>query len=197
MSSLHITGDELWSRMERSVEKVQQRLQRAASVLEAAGIPYAVVGGNAVRVWVAQVDETAVRATRDVDLLIRRTDLDRMIAAMQTAGFVYQQATGMTMFLESPGDKARDAVHVLFSGEMVRDGDPEGNPDVEPCVFSDNFRTLELETLVRMKLNSHRLKDRVHLLDMIEVGLIDAAWPERFPEPLNGRLRDLLANPQQ
>lgn len=197
MSSLPVTGDELWSRMERSVEKVQQRLQRAVAVLESAGIPYAVVGGNAVRIWVAQVDEAAVRTTRDVDILLRRADLVRTISAMENAGFVYQQSAGMTMFLESPDGKARDAVHIIFSGEMVRDDDPEANPDVEPVAFADNFRTLELEALVRMKLNSYRLKDRVHLLDMIEVGLIDAAWPGKYPEPLRSRLQDLLDNPAQ
>ena len=49
-------------------------MQRAA--LEGAGIPYAVAGGNAVASWVARVDEAAVRNTQDVDILIRREDLD-------------------------------------------------------------------------------------------------------------------------
>ena len=75
MASIQITGDALWARMERAVEKVQERLQKSAAVLERAGVPYAIVGGNAVRIWVAQVDEVAVRTTKDVDILIRRADL--------------------------------------------------------------------------------------------------------------------------
>lgn len=68
-------GDVSWERMIRAVEKVRERLTRAVRALEAAGVPYAVVGGNAVAAWVARVDEAAVRNTQDVDLLLRRTDL--------------------------------------------------------------------------------------------------------------------------
>jgi len=46
-----------------------------------------------------------------------------------------------------------------------------------------------------MKLTSHRLKDRVHLLDMIDVGLLDAAWPARYPGELGQRLQRLLDDP--
>ena len=56
MTSFHLTGEALWQRMNRAVEKIQERLERTATVLEAAGIPYAIIGGNAVRAWVAQVD---------------------------------------------------------------------------------------------------------------------------------------------
>lgn len=57
-----------------AVEKVRQRLLKAAGALRSANIPYAVVGGNAVALWVSRVDESAVRNTQDVDLLVRRTD---------------------------------------------------------------------------------------------------------------------------
>src|SRR5271157_6455837 len=50
-------------RMVRAVEKVRIRLLRAATALEQAKVPYAVVGGNAVAAWVARMDETAVRNT--------------------------------------------------------------------------------------------------------------------------------------
>jgi hypothetical protein len=46
-----------------------------------------------------------------------------------------------------------------------------------------------------MKLTSYRLKDRVHLLDMINIGLIDQAWPARFSGELAARLQSLLDNP--
>jgi hypothetical protein len=170
---------------------------RAVAVFEQAGIPYAVVGGNAVRVWVAQVDEAALRTTQDVDILLRRSDLEQAKAAMEAAGFKFRKSAGLTMFLENEGDKARDAVRLVFTGEMVKEDDPEANPDVEPHEYVGNFRTLRLVALVRMKLNSYRLKDRVHLLDMIEVGLIDAGWPERFPAVLQERLQGLIENPQQ
>jgi hypothetical protein len=61
MVSFHLTGQALWDRMERAVQKIQERLERTATTLEQAGVPYAIIGGNAVRAWVAQVDEAAVR----------------------------------------------------------------------------------------------------------------------------------------
>jgi hypothetical protein len=64
-------------RLERAVEKVRERLLRSTAALEAAGVPYAVIGGNAVMAWVEQVDEAAVRFTQDVDLVLRRDDLER------------------------------------------------------------------------------------------------------------------------
>lgn len=69
-------------RQERAVWKVKDRLLRATAALEQAKIPYAVVGGNGVAAWIEQVDESAVRATQDVDLVIRRDDLDAIKLAL-------------------------------------------------------------------------------------------------------------------
>ena len=52
-----------------------------------------------------------------------------------------------------------------------------------------------LEALVRMKLTSFRDKDRVHLRDLIGVGLIDAGWVTRVPAPLRDRLQAVLDDP--
>jgi len=179
------------------MEIVEERLRRTVGVLEKAGIPYAVVGGNAVRIWVAQIDQGAVRATNDVDILIRPADLNPLKVAMQNAGFSYRQTAGLDMFVEDENDSARNAVHIVLSGQMVRLDDFEPNPDVEPCEHGKEFRTLPLEKLVRMKLNSFRLKDKVHLLDMLQVGLIDASWADRFPAELRLRLQGLIDNPNQ
>jgi hypothetical protein len=67
-------GEISWERMIRAVEKTRQRLRKATAVLKSARIPYAVVGGNPVAVWVSRVDEAAVRNTRDVDLLLSATN---------------------------------------------------------------------------------------------------------------------------
>src|SRR4026208_2077208 len=96
----HLTGQALWDRMDRAVEKIQERLERTATALENAHIPYAIIGGNAVRAWVAQADEAAVRTTRDVDLLIRRDDLPAVKAALEAVGFVYRHVKSIDMFLD-------------------------------------------------------------------------------------------------
>ncbi len=191
----HLTGEALWRRMGRAVEKVQERLERTARTLEQAGIPYAIIGGNAVRAWVAQADEAAVRTTRDVDILLRRTDFPAAKAAMEAAGFVHRHSAGMDMFLDGPDAKARDAVHVLFAGERVFPDDPIAAPDVLESEDIQHHRTIALEALVRMKLNSFRDKDRMHVRDMIDVGLLDESWCARLAPELAARLKELLDNP--
>jgi len=190
-----VIQDVSWERMERAVEKVRQRLLRAAAVLEQAGVPYAVVGGNAVAAWVSRVDEVAVRNTQDVDILIRREDLPAAVEAMSKAGFIHRHVDGMDMLLDGPDAKARDAVHLIFAGEKVRQDYLLSAPDVLECEQTGGFRILSLESLVRMKLTSFRDKDRMHLRDLIDVGLIDSTWTERFPAELAARLQDLINNP--
>ena len=68
-------------------------------------------------------------------------------------------------------------------------------PGLDESERAVEFQVATLLALVRMKLTSWRLKDRVHLLDMIQVGLIDATWPVRLPPPLAERLQSLLDNP--
>ena len=188
-------GNVSWERMVRAVEKVRQRVLRAASALEKAGIPYAVAGGNAVAAWVSRVEEAAVRNTQDVDILLRRSDLEAAKTAMAQAGFVYRRAAGMEMFLDGLGAKARDAVHVVFAGEKVRPEYPAPAPDVSESEPAALFRVLGLEPLVRMKLTSFRDKDRTHLRDLLEVGLIDADWVKQLPPELGARLQMLVDTP--
>ena len=187
--------DITWERMIRAVEKVRERLHRAAGALEQAGVPYAVVGGNAVAAWVSRVDEAAVRNTQDVDLVLRRTDLAAARTAMAAAGFVYRHSSGIEMFLDGPGAKARDAVHVVFAGEKVRPNYALPVPDVDESEPAPGFRVLALDALVRMKLTSFRRKDQVHVLDLIDVGLVDDSWLGRLPPELADRLAELLADP--
>jgi hypothetical protein len=193
MVDFTITGDELWNRMERAVERVNERLRRTVGVLETAKVPYAVIGGHAVRAWVAQVDEAALRTTCDVDILIRPADLPALISAMTAAGYHHCITNGLNMFVEHPEASARDAVHILLVGNVERSGEP--NPDIEPAARAADFQTVSFETLVRMKLNAFRDKDRVHLRDMISLGMIDASWLKKFPEPLGVRLEELLNDP--
>lgn len=189
-------GEVSWERMIRAVEKVRERLLRATAALDQASIPYAVVGGQAVAAWVSRIDEAAVRNTQDVDLLIRRADLDASRKALEDQGFVYRHVKGVDMFLDGPNARARDAVHILFAGERIRPEYLAAAPDVDRSEFTPTFRLIELESLVRMKLTSYQRKDQVHLLDMLDVGLIDATWGDRLAGPLADRLRKLLEDPE-
>jgi hypothetical protein len=178
-----------------AVEDVRNRLDRAVAALKQAGIEYAVVGGNAVAAWVSRIDRAAIRNTRDVDLMLRREDLEAAKTALASAGFIYRHSAGMDMFLDGPGAKARDAVHLIFCGEKVRKEDIAPTPDISESEDDEAFRVVSLEALVRMKLNAYRDKDRTHLRDMIDVGLIDQSWPAKFQPELGQRLQAILDNP--
>jgi hypothetical protein len=192
----HVVSALAWERMVTAVEKVRDRLRRAAQALEQAGIPYAVVGGNAVAAWVSEVDEAAVRNTQDVDILLRRADLDRAKEVLAAAGFIYRHSAGIDMFLDGPGAKARDAVHIVFAGEKVRKDYLFPAPDVDESEPTPTCKVLNLDALVRMKLTSFRDKDRTHVRDLIGVGLADASWLKRLPTELGSRLQELLDNPE-
>src|SRR5205085_11425799 len=140
--------------------------------------------------------EAAVRNTRDVDIMLRRADLDRAKQALEAAGFIYRHVKSIDMFLDGPGSRARDAVHILFSGEKVRPEDAVAAPDVSDSKSTATARVINLEPLVRMKLTAFRDKDRTHIRDMIDVGLVDASWRDRLPPELAERLQTLLDNPE-
>jgi hypothetical protein len=181
-----------WERMIAAVDAVRERACRAASALDQAGIPHAVVGGNAVAAWVARVDTEAVRNTKDVDLLVRRRDLDRIISALESVGFVHQTLADVEIFLDGPEGSVRSAIHIVFAGERVHADYLLPAPDVTVSEAGPGFPVIALDALVGMKLTSYRLKDRVHLLDLLEVGLIDESWCQQLPTELANRLRELI-----
>jgi hypothetical protein len=187
-----ILRDFSWERMIAAVEEVRERARRAAAALEQAGIPHVIVGGHAVAAWVARVDKEAVRNTKDVDLLVRRDDLSRVVDVLQSIGFIYQNVSGVDLFLDGPEGSVRSAIHVVFAGEKVRPEYLLPTPDVVDAEAGPDFPVPTLDALVRMKLTSFRLKDKVHLLDMLEVGLIDESWCDRLSPEIAARLRELI-----
>lgn len=191
-----------WQRMAKGIDTVRLRLERAAAALAKRDVDYAVVGGNAVAAWVSRVDESAVRNTRDVDILLRREDETKARQALESAGFVHRRVASlgsagtMDVFLDGPDAKVRDAVHVLWAGERPVPEAIENTPELsetEPC---EGFELVPLQDLVRMKLISFRDKDRMHLRDLLSVGLIDSTWLDRFPGTLAARLQAILDDPE-
>jgi hypothetical protein len=187
--------DVSWERMIGAVEDVRNRMIRVATALSAAGVPYAIVGGNAVAAWVSRVDRAAVRNTADIDVLLRRVDFDAANKALSAVGFVHQLVFGVDVFLDGADARPRDAVHVIFAGEFVRAGHLLPAPDVAQSEVSSDLSFVTLEALVRMKLTAFRDKDRMHIRDLIDVGLVDAAWVARLPVEIGQRLQELLDTP--
>jgi hypothetical protein len=188
--------------MAEGIDNVRIRLEKAANALNDLDVRYAVVGGNAVAAWVSRVDAAAVRNTRDVDILLRREDMDRAREALESAGFVHRRvaslgkAAAMDVFLDGPEAKVRDAIHILWAGEKAVPDAIESTPELGLTEPGDGFALIPLQDLVRMKLISFRDKDRMHLRDLISVGLVDGRWPKRFPPVLGDRLQAILDDPE-
>ena len=181
--------------MIQAVEKVRERTLRAAGALATADIPYAIAGGNAVAAWVARVDATAVRNTRDVDILVRRDDFQRIKIALENVGFEYHQVRDVDCFIDGPGGSVREAIRLLYAGEKVKPEYVTPSAEVTEAVPANDYVIVDLLPLVKMKLNSFRDKDRTHLRDMIELDIVDTSWLTKLHPQHAARLQQLLDDP--
>ena len=77
------------------------------------------------------------------------------------------------MLVDAREPRARSAVHMIFVREKVRSEYLEAVPDFStPVRTSEGVLLAPVADLVRMKLTSYRLKDRVHIQDLDAVALI-------------------------
>jgi hypothetical protein len=193
MSTTSAAGAGVWGRYLMALEDVSRRLERITGALEQAGVPYALVGGQAVALWVATRDPSAVRTTKDIDLLLKKEDLPRARAAAGSVDLDYFEVVGVGMFLERADPNPRHAVHLLWAGEKVRPEYPLASPEVEQReVIEAGKAVVSLPGLVVMKLMSNRDQDRVHLRDLIDVGLVGRDLLPGLPAELAERLDALL-----
>jgi hypothetical protein len=176
---------------------LEDRLRRAVTALKNGNVPHAVIGGLAVRAWVGSIDPTRVRSTVDADILLDQSDLENAKVAMANADFHFRHAAGIDFFRDGPKGKFGEAVHIIFAGRKVREEYDVPAPQISECVDSPNgFPVLTLAALLTMKLTSFRLKDQVHILDLIGVGLVDESFMDKVPEVLRPRLRQMLDSPE-
>ena len=165
-------------------------LQKIAGPFADAAIPYEVVGGLAVLIHVEEADPTHTVLTRDVDILLSRSDLQRAIVAAETQGFRFRHVAGVDMLLYD--DKTVNAVHLLFSDEKVKAAQATPHPPVAPehkTVQGQQIPVIPVADLVRMKLSANRDKDRVHLRSLDAAGLITPEIERELPDLLRDRLR--------
>ena len=177
--------------VEEALEKIFDVSKRFGAVLDAAGIPYRVIGGLAVFLHVDRLDPMAARLTKDVDVAIDRQNLQAIRLAVEPHGFVYRHVAGIDMFLDAGIVKARSAVHAVFINEKVRPTDLAEIPASDPVRTQEGIWICSVADLVRMKLTSYRLKDKVHIQDLDGVGLITPEIEAGLPEVMQERLRDV------
>ncbi len=158
-----------------------------------AGLDYRVIGGLATYLYVEERDPDAGRLTRDIDIVVRREDLDAIARAVRPFGLEYRHVAGMDMLLQAGQPSGRRAVHMVFSGEKVLETYSEAVPTFGGVKVLQGIRLVPVADLVRMKLTSFRLKDQVHLKDLDEAGVISDAVVASLPADLRGRLREVRA----
>lgn len=176
-----------------ALDDVTARLRRITRALTEASVDYALVGGQAVALWVATRDPAAVRTTKDVDILIRREDLPRARAVALSVGMDYFEVMGVGMFLERENPNPRHAVHLVWAGEKVRADYECPSPAIDQReALAPGLYVVSLSGLVLMKLLANRDQDRVHLRDMIDVGLLGRELLAELPTEAARRLDALL-----
>jgi hypothetical protein len=172
-------------------------LHKIAGPLAAGHVPHELVGGLAVLIHVEEADPAHSMLTRDVDLMIRRSGIARVIGIAEGCGFKFRHAADpparaarLDMLLH--GDSAKTPIQWLFSGEKVRPAQATSNPDIRPvqkAIHGESVAVISLADLLRMKLSSWRLKDHVHIQVMDAAGLITTEVESTLSEELRGRLR--------
>src|SRR5437867_164408 len=159
--------------------------------LTAERIPHELIGGLAVLIHVEEADPAHSVLTRDVDLMIRRSDLDRVKEVAARHGFRFRHVASVDMLLHGDTDSAKNAVHLIFSGERVRPDQAMPNPEIAPerkKMHGKDVFVMPVADLVRMKLSANRDKDRVHVRSMDAAGLITPDVERTLPHELQVRL---------
>jgi len=175
------------------VEQLFDRIRKLHETFTAAGVSYRVVGGLAVYLHVSERDPLRARLTADVDAAIDRRDLQAAIDAARGIGWMHRHVAGRDMLVDADQRKARSAVHLVFLREKVRTDYLEAIPDSPADRTAEGILIAPVADLVRMKLTSYRLKDKVHIQDLDSVGLITPEIVADLPETLRQRLTEVRA----
>jgi hypothetical protein len=167
------------------LEQLFEIMNRVTAALTRAGIEYRIVGGLAVFLHVATKDPLAARATRDIDIAVDRDALARIRDAVEPFGFDIRHAAGVDMLVDAAQPSARSAVRLYV----------EAVPGFSaPAVTAEGVLLAPVADLVRMKLTSYRLKDRVHVQDLDAAGLITPEIEQGLPSVLRDRLAEVRAS---
>ena len=176
------------------IEQLIDVAERLKAVLDGARVDYRIVGGLAVFLHVRERDPLAGRTTRDVDVAVRRDDLERIGAAAAGSGFELRHAAGVDMLVDRQSPSARSAVHFVFLNEKVQPDYLEPVPEMRDTVRTDDGLLIgTVADVVKMKLTSFRLKDQVHIQDIDGVGLITKEVEHGFSAELRDRLEQVRA----
>jgi hypothetical protein len=172
-------------------------VHQITDTLKSATVPHEVVGGLAVLIYVEEVSPELTVLTKHVDLMIHRSDLERIKEAGARDGFRFEQGAKGDRLIHESDEKATYAVRLVFSGEMVSPTQLTPNPPIEPVikvVHRKEVLVISIADLIRMKLNSYRLVDMVHIQSMQAAGLVTIDIENTLTPKLAARLKHIREN---
>jgi hypothetical protein len=178
---------------EERLEQLFALAGRVEAAFAAADLDYRVVGGLAAYLYVEEVEPDAGRLTKDIDILVRREDMDRIAKAVEPYGLKYRHVAGVDMLVQIGEPSARRAVHLIFTGEKVRPEYSEAAPKMGESRNLKGIRLVPLADLIQMKLTSYRAKDEAHLKDLDEAGLLTPDIESALSPPQRERLNAMRA----
>jgi hypothetical protein len=167
-------------------------LHRITDTFNSHHIPHELIGGLAVLIYVEEASPEHATTTRDVDLMVHRSDLERIKKAAAEDGFRFRHTAGVDMLIYGPVESAKNAVHLLFTGEKVTPAQVIPNPPIEPAhkdFHGKPVQVISITGLLQMKLSSYRLKDQVHVKAMEAAGLITPDTESALTPELAARLK--------
>jgi hypothetical protein len=155
---------------------VNDAIASLASLLTRAGVPYALIGGHAVNVWLEP------RFTADVDVTVQANaaDLTRLRAVLGAAGYTIAREHGgdlpsgpdFVRFVSSASSVTLEvqAAKTEFQREVIRRATSVGG----------TVRVATPEDLIVMKLIANRAKDRADLEGLVRLPAVDWDYVERW-----------------
>jgi hypothetical protein len=176
---------------ESAMYNLVDELDQIVKLMTQAKVAFEVIGGMAVNAHLVACEQgSRAFVTRDIDLLVQRSDLPTIVEAAEAAGYTARKIVGGHMLIR-PGQQPGEAVHLVFAGERSR----SDNLLPHPMIRAENIQLFGVEApvaalcdLVRMKLNSYRAKDLVHLQTLDACGLITPQIERELPAMLKERL---------
>src|SRR5579863_1574200 len=146
---------------EAGMYSLSNDLERIVKVLQDAGVRFEIVGGVAVNAHILTKNRSRSFVTRDIDVLLHRSDIERVAKAAEPFGYTARKIMGGFMLIR-PEQDAAEAVHILFAGERSKSTQPLPHPELCPegkRLFDLNVPVAPLRDLIQMKLSSFRPKD--------------------------------------
>jgi|GEM_PF-3680995 len=154
--------------MEDAQQQIYNRLAKIADIFADIKAEYAVIGGNAVIVWM-RAKQMDSRTTRDVDLMLRKEDLPGIRFALEKKGYEFIKTGGMSLFFDTTEGverKVQNGIHLVFCGEKIKNFT---TPELAYTEF-EGMKVATIANLVIMKVAAARPKDLEHLQDLVEAG---------------------------